>query len=117
MNFIIVFLNLFKSFRKTLRNPELRLLILITFTVIFIGVIFYHFQEKLSWVDSFYFTIITLATVGYGDITPQTEIGKIFTSLYVLVGIGILIVFIENIAKQAIKDIGNDKRITKKTAK
>lgn len=56
-----------------------------------LGTVFYHMIEKLSWVDSLYFTVITLATVGYGDITPQTTAGKLFTIAYVVIGITIFI--------------------------
>ena len=62
-------------------------------TTLAAGTVFYHYFEKLTWVDSFYFCVITLATVGYGDIVPHTDIGKLFTSAYVLVGIGIFATF------------------------
>lgn len=61
--------------------------------VIIAGVIFYHRVEGLSWVDAFYFTAMTLTTVGYGDITPVTNAGKIFTSIYAFLGIGIFFGF------------------------
>lgn len=64
------------------------------FAMVFItlGATFYHFVEKFSWLDSFYFTFITLATIGYGDFSPQTDAGKIFTMFYALFGITIFIV-------------------------
>lgn len=69
--------------------------------IILIGTIFYHFVEKLSWLDSFYFSVITLATVGYGDITPHTDAGKLFTAFYVIGGIGIIGIFANLLIRRA----------------
>lgn len=63
-------------------------------TIIVIAVIFYHLVEHLSWLNSYYFSIITVTTVGYGDITPHTAAGKVFTTFYVLFGIGIITTFL-----------------------
>lgn len=65
------------------------------------GAVFYHFTEKLNWVDSFYFCTITLTTIGYGDIVPHTEAGKIFTTFYVILGVGILGAFINLFIRRA----------------
>jgi hypothetical protein len=78
------------------KNNEFKKLLLVTFCaviVIFLGMIFYHLVEGFSWVDAFYFCVTTLATVGYGDINPVTDIGKIFTSFYIFLGLGFILAF------------------------
>ena len=45
-----------------------------------------------SIIDSFWWAIVTLTTVGYGDAFPITPMGKIFTSLTVILGIAIIAV-------------------------
>lgn len=66
---------------------------LVAIAVLLTGTFFYHLAEHMSVVDALYFSVITLTTVGYGDITPHTDIGKLFTTGYVIVGIGILATF------------------------
>ncbi|HEY8169744.1 MAG TPA: potassium channel family protein [Candidatus Limnocylindria bacterium] len=58
-----------------------------------LGTVFYHFVEGWRIIDSLYFTVITLATVGYGDFAPKTDVGKLFTVLYVLAGVSVIIAF------------------------
>ncbi len=60
--------------------------------------------EDWGWVDSVYFTVITLTTVGYGDLNPTTAGSKLFTVALVLVGIGVLLTFVERIARYATED-------------
>jgi voltage-gated potassium channel len=47
-----------------------------------------HFNAIADWVDALYFVIITIATVGYGDITPTTQIGEFFSLSIVILGTG-----------------------------
>lgn len=71
-----------------------RLLVLATVGILTIGTVFYHYVENFKWIDSYYFSVVTLATVGYGDFVPKTDIGKIFTTFYIFVGVGIVTTFI-----------------------
>ena len=63
--------------------------VIIILLTLFGSATFYHFAEKWSYLDALYFSAATMTTVGYGDITPHTVIGKIFTIIYVFTGVGI----------------------------
>ncbi len=79
-----------------------QILIGISSSTIAVGTVFYRFIEDWSWLDSLYFSVITLTTVGYGDFSPQTNFGKLFTVFYVLIGIGIFVAFLNEIAHQIV---------------
>ena len=66
------------------------------------GTVFYSVVEKWSPLDALYFSVISLATVGYGDLTPQTGLGKLFTIFFVLAGVGVLVIFVSEVARQTI---------------
>ncbi len=71
-----------------------RSIIFLAILSIAFGTVFFHFQEDLSWLDAYYFSVVSLATVGYGDITPKTDLGKFVTTFYLLIGIGLLTTFL-----------------------
>lgn len=61
-----------------------------------LGVIGYMALEGLPLIDAAWLTIITLTTIGYGDVSATTEVGKIFTMLLVLVGLGAITFFLSS---------------------
>ncbi|MBU1915335.1 MAG: potassium channel family protein [Thermoplasmatota archaeon] len=72
---------------------NLRLQMIVAFSaltgLIVLGTIVYHQMEHWNWVSSFYFSVCTITTVGYGDLTPTTDASRLFTAFYALVGVGI----------------------------
>ena len=66
-----------------------QLLIVALISIIVGGTVFFHFIEGWGWVDAYFFTVITLSTVGYGSLVPQTVVGKLGTTLFIFVGLGL----------------------------
>lgn len=58
--------------------------------VIAMGTILFSVTEGWGWLDAFYYTGITLTTIGFGDLVPVSTFGKIATILFGFLGIGIV---------------------------
>lgn len=71
-------------FRKTGLH---KILIGIFITILIFWGIFYFFSPSYGWFDDFYFVIVTLTTVGYGDVTPKTYNDKVLAIILILIGI------------------------------
>ena len=76
------------------------IIILIT---LFGSATFYHLIEKWTYIDALYFSAATMTTVGYGDITPKTNAGKIFTIVFVFTGVGIALYGLSLIASHFVE--------------
>ncbi len=83
-----------------LKDRETRGVVYVLIIVLISGMFFYHTVEGWGWLDSLYFSVITLTTVGYGDFSPQTDAGKIFTMIYILTGLSILAGFLTLMAQK-----------------
>ena len=81
----------YKKLIESLKYGEKNIHSILIISIIFLyGILGSYFLMNLNIFDSIYYTVITLATVGYGDITPITPLQKIFTVSLALAGIGIL---------------------------
>lgn len=55
------------------------------------GTIVFKYIENWTWIDSFYFSVSTISTVGYGDTTPHTELGRLVASFFILIAVPIVL--------------------------
>jgi len=92
-----------RGLRGFFRDPAGQETVAVASVVIAVGTVFYRFVEDLLWIDSLYFAVVTLTTVGYGDISPATTPGKVFTMFYVVVGIGIFVALVTQIASHLVE--------------
>ena len=82
-----------KGFVRGFRDPEFRALLVVLGLTIAGGSIFYRSVESWSWVDSFYFAVMTLATLSPEGFRLTSDFSKLFTAVYVLGGLGVMISF------------------------
>lgn len=84
------------------KKPKIAPIIVVAVLTLLVGTVFYVVFEHFRWLDSLYFCVITLTTIGYGDIVPTTDIGKIFTIFYSIFGIGIIAAMANYLLHQAL---------------
>lgn len=71
-----------------------------------LGTVVYHILEDWSWVDSFYFSVVALTTVGFGDLSPTTDASKLFTVFYLLIGVSLIGLVLNELLKRRAKTAG-----------
>ncbi|MCB0661716.1 MAG: NAD-binding protein [Saprospiraceae bacterium] len=68
---------------------RLRYAIFLFFGSLTLGTSWYFFMEGFTIVEAFYMTVITISTVGFTELRPLGTSGQIFTSIFIILNIGI----------------------------
>lgn len=71
-------------------KSHLAILILLVLSIVVGGTVFFHIVESWSWIDAYFFTVVTITTVGYGSLVPATALGKIGTTVLIFLGISVI---------------------------
>jgi len=72
---------------KSSLRVRLQYSLAIAFLLFLLSVIGYRWLEDFTWSESVYMTVITLSTVGFGEVKPLTPEGRIFTAMIILMGV------------------------------
>ncbi|QIE44431.1 two pore domain potassium channel family protein [Pseudohalocynthiibacter aestuariivivens] len=68
------------------------------------GTVFFGLTESWSWLDAYFFTVVTLPTVGYGSLVSVTAAGKIGTPSFIFVGLGAFAVTIQQFVSYTLRE-------------
>lgn len=75
-------------------DAEFRALAVLLIILLMGGTLFYWQVQNWSILDSIYFCVMSISTIGYGDFVPTTPVSKAFTIVFVISGIGLFASFV-----------------------
>lgn len=107
-SFLVPIYRVFHGFFVSWNSPAFRSITGAIAVLLLSGTWFYVQVEGWRILDALYFSFVTLTTIGYGDLTPQTDSGKIFTMFFATAGIGLFLKIIHAIAQPADVDRGEE---------
>jgi hypothetical protein len=84
-------------------NSEIFVATTALFSWIAIGTLVFHRLESWNWIQSFYFSVVTITTVGYGDFAPTNDQSRLFTAIYILVGVSVGLVTLTAIGTEILR--------------
>ncbi len=82
---------------------RLRVAILLVVLVVVTGVLGYRFLAGYPWFDALYMTIITLSTVGFLEVHPLSQTGRVFTMGLLVAGVGIVLYTVVTLAESVVQ--------------
>lgn len=104
VSFLLNLARFFRGLHKAWAQPDFRSTLLLTTIILISGTVFYSNVEGWNLLDSAYFCVMTLTTIGYGDLHPTSDFSKLFTMFYSIIGIGIFVTLITQIARAQINN-------------
>ena len=100
---VLAFRGLWRAVAAVWRDPETKALPFVAAALVLTGTIFYWRTEDWTIVQALYFSVVTLTTVGYGDLHPTSAGTQIFTIIYILTGLGVFVALLASVAEQYVK--------------
>ena len=102
-------------------KSKVYLAVIALFSILLIGILGYKYISGYSWIDSVYMTVITITTVGFGEVHPLDNNAKMFTVFLIITSVTIYLfavsILTEYIANGEILKRLNSKKMDKKIAK
>jgi len=100
-----------KEMLERTHKTKLSFAILILFLPLLFGTFFFHFNEGWTYVQAFYFCVVTSTTVGYGDLTIVYPSSRMAACLYMIVSVIVVAASITTFATMQMEIEAGEKRI------
>jgi len=82
---------IYGGLRDVWLDTRVRGILIFAFSMIAVATLTFWLLEGWSLLDAAFFSVVTISTVGYGELVPQTVLGKLFAMFYILVGLGVFV--------------------------
>ena len=109
-NLFVAYIEICRALHMAFRAPRVQALLLISALVAGAGTLGFWLIEGWGVLDAFYFSVVSMATVGYGDLAPRTIPGKLFTVAFLVVGIGIFVLTVSTLAEAVIRALQEQRK-------
>ena len=110
ISFALTVFRLLKAIVRSWENPKFKAGFALAIAILLSGTVFYRTVEGWSWTDSIYFASTTISTVGAGELSPETDLGKVFTVIYIFVGVGVFILLFIQFARALLQLEENEEK-------
>lgn len=94
---------IFFGLRDVWLDPKVNGLLIFAFSMIALATVTFWVVEGWSLLDAAFFSVVTISTVGYGNLVPETALGKIFAMFYILVGLGVFVAAASAVAEALLR--------------
>ena len=92
------------------RAPRVLALLFVVMLIAVAAAAVFSILEGWSFADALYCSAVSMATVGYGDLAPETRAGRLFTTGFLLVGIGFFVLAVSALAEAVIRELRDTSR-------
>ncbi|GAB4257048.1 potassium channel family protein [Deferrisoma sp.] len=99
-------------------RPQLRRILSLLAGIVACGTVGYRWLEGWGWEDSLYMVLITLSTIGYGEVRPLSPEGRLFTMFLIVAGVGLMTYSVGTLGRMVVEGevqalLGRRRRMSK----
>ena len=98
------FLLMVRGFKRAWQDAQFRASAMALLILLGASTVFFTLHEDWALIDAIYFSVVSVTTVGFGDYTPETDLGKIFTIFYLILGIGTAVSFVASLGAAVVAE-------------